>query len=82
MEENDGGFSVTVYYSTFEIVESTDAAKACRQQLAAVAWTYAKNKQREIEPISAQQIKISMDRTVLKGRTSCQADAVVRWKKP
>ncbi len=81
IEENDSGFSITVYYSRFEIVESTDVAKACKQQLAAVATTYARDKQREIEPISEQQIKTSMDRTRLKGRTSCQADAVVSWKK-
>ncbi|MGZ3594642.1 MAG: hypothetical protein ACXVAD_03600 [Syntrophales bacterium] len=82
VEENDSGFSITVYYSRLEVVESTEAAKACKQQLAAVAWTYAKNKQKEIEPITEQQIKISMDRSVVKGRTSCQADAVVSWKKP
>ena len=82
VDENDSGFSITVHYSRFEVVESTDAAKACKQQLAAVAWTYSKNKQKEIEPITEQQIKISMDRTVLKGRTYCQADAVINWKKP
>jgi hypothetical protein len=82
IEENDNGFSIRVYYSRYELVESTDVAKACKQQLAAIAWTYAENKRRAIEPITEQQIRISMDRTALKASTSCQADAVVSWKKP
>jgi hypothetical protein len=82
IEENDNGFSIRVYYSRHELVESTDVAKACKQRLAAIAWTYAENKRRAIEPITEQQIKISMDRTVIKADTSCQADAVISWKRP
>jgi len=82
IEENDNGFSIRVYYSRYELVESTDVARACKQQLAAIAWTYAENKRRAIEPITEQQIRISMDRTVIKADTSCQADAVISWKKP
>lgn len=82
IEEREDGFTITVYYSRYQFIpESTAVATACKGQLTAIAWEYAENKGKEIEPINEQRIRISMGRNGLPGITSCQAHAIANWKK-
>lgn len=81
IEERIDGFSITVYYSRYQFIPESEAvATACKSQLTAIAWEYAENKGKEIEPVNEQRIRISMGRNGLTGITSCQANAIVRWK--
>ncbi len=74
VEDREDGFSITVYYSRYQFIpESSAVATACKNQLTAIAWEYAENKGKEIEPINEQRIRISMGRNGLTGITSCQA---------
>jgi hypothetical protein len=77
----DNGFSVTVYYSRYQFMPESDAvAMACKSQLTAIAWEHAENVGKEIEPVNEQRIRVSMGRNGLSGITSCQANAIVKWK--
>ncbi|MBD3667472.1 MAG: hypothetical protein HUJ16_05895 [Kangiella sp.] len=81
IEKRDDGFAITVYYSRYQFIPESDAvATACKSQLTAIAWEHADNEGRDIEPINEQRIRISMGRNGLTGITSCQANAVAKWK--
>lgn len=81
IEKRDDGFSITVYYSRYQFIPESDAvATACKSQLTAIAWEHADNNGRDIEPVNEQRIRISMGRNGLTGITSCQANAVAKWK--
>jgi len=81
IEKRDDGFAITVYYSRFQFFPESDAvATACKSQLTAIAWEHADNEGNEIEPVNEQRIRISMGRNGVSGITSCQANAVVKWK--
>jgi len=82
IEETEDGFTVTVYYSRYQFwPESPAVATACKSQLTAIAWDQSEKKGKAIEPINEQRIRISMGRNILTGITSCQAHAIVKWKK-
>lgn len=81
IEKRDDGFAITVFYSRYQFIPESDAvATACRSQLTAIAWEHADNEGRKIEPVNEQRIRISMGRNGLTGITSCQANAVAKWK--
>ena len=81
IEKRDDGFAITVYYSRYQFIPESDAvATACKSQLTAIAWEHADNEGRDIEPVNEQRIRISMGRNGLTGITSCQANAVAKWK--
>lgn len=80
IEEREDGFSITVYYSRYQLMpESSAVATACKSQLTAIAWEHADNLGRAIRPINEQRIRISMGRNGLSGITSCQAYALAEW---
>lgn len=81
IEDNDGGFGITVYYSRYQFIpESSAVATACKSALTSIAWEYAEKKGKELDPINEQRIRISMGRNGLSGITSCQAYAVAKYK--
>mgnify|MGYP005751445063 CR=1 FL=1 len=81
IDKRDDGFAITVFYSRYQFVpESSALATACKSQLTAIAWEHADNVGREIEQINEQRIRVSMGRNGLTGITSCQANAIVKWK--
>lgn len=81
IEKRDDGFGVTVYYSRYQFIPESDAvATACKSQLTAIAWEHSDKTGKEIQPVNEQRIRISMGRNGLSGITSCQANAVVKWK--
>ena len=82
IEQREDGFGITVYYSRYQFIPESEAvAIACKSQLTSIAWEYAEKNGKEIEPINEQRIRISMGRNGFTGITSCQAFAVVKWKK-
>ena len=81
VEESDGGFGITVYYSRYQFIPESDAvATACKSQVTAIAWEHAETSGKEIEPVNEQRIRLSMGRNGFSGITSCQANVVVKWK--
>ncbi len=81
-EDRSDGFSLTVYYSRYQFIPESDAvATACKSALMALGWEIAERKGRKIEPINEQRVRISMGRNGVSGITSCQAFAVVEWKR-
>ena len=82
IQEKQDGFGITVYYSRYQFIpESSAVATACKSQLTAIAYDYAYNIGKEIEPINEQRIRISMGRNGFSGITSCQANTIVKYKK-
>ena len=82
VEDRPGGFGLTVYYSRYQFIPESDAvATACKSALTALAWEIAERKGQTIEPVNEQRIRISMGRNGVSGITSCQAFAVVEWKR-
>ncbi len=81
IEEQDGGFGITVFYSRYQFIPESDAvATACKSQLTAIAWEHSDKVGKSIEQVNEQRIRISMGRNGISGITSCQATAVVKWK--
>jgi hypothetical protein len=81
IEKRVEGFAITVFYSRYQFIPESDAvATACKSQLTAIAWEHSDNEGSEIEPVNEQRIRISMGRNGLTGITSCQANAIVKWK--
>ncbi len=82
VKQRNDGFVITVFYSRYQFVPESDAvATACKSQLTAITWEHADNVGKEITPVNEQRIRISMGRNALSGITSCQASAIVKWKK-
>lgn len=82
VEDREGGFSITVYYSRYQFFPESDAlALACKSALTSIAWEVSERRGREIVPVNEQRIRISMGRNGLSGITSCQAFAVAEWKR-
>ena len=50
-----------------------------KSQLTAIAWDYADNGGKQIEPVNEQHIRMSMGLNGLSSIISCQANAVVKW---
>ncbi|CCG40123.1 hypothetical protein [Magnetospirillum molischianum] len=81
IEESPEGFSISIYYSRYQMVPESDAvATACKSQLTSIAWDEADRRGRKIE-LNEQRIRLSMGRNGLTGITSCQALGVARWAK-
>lgn len=82
VEDREGGFSISVYYSRYQFFPESDAvAVACKSALTSIAWEVAERRGRAIVPVNEQRIRISMGRNGLSGITSCQAFAIAEWKK-
>jgi hypothetical protein len=82
IEERSDGFGITVYYSRYQFIpESSAVATACKSALTSIAWEVAEKKGKTVDPINEQRIRLSMGRNGLTGITSCQAFALVSWKK-
>lgn len=80
IENRDNGFAITVFYSRYQFIPESDAiSTACKSQLTSIAWEYADNLGKKINPINEQRIRISMGRNGLTGITSCQANAIAEW---
>ncbi|WP_432460804.1 hypothetical protein [Agarivorans sp. QJM3NY_25] len=81
IEKREDGFGITVFYSRFQFLPESDAvATACKSQLTAIAWEHSDKVGKEIKPINEQRIRISMGRNEFSGITSCQANAIAKWK--
>lgn len=81
VEDRADGFGITIYYSRYQFIPESDAvATACKSALTSIAWEFAEKKEKQIDQINEQRIRISMGRNGLSGVTSCQAYAVVKWK--
>lgn len=81
VNDTASGLAVELRYSRYQFVPETDALlTACRSMLTARTYEEAKNRNRTIEPIDDQQIRVSTGRNIIKGRTSCRAFVEARWK--
>ncbi len=75
------GFGVEVRYSRYQFVPEANALMvACRSLVTARAYDEAKTRDREIEPINEQTIRVSTGRNIIKARTACRAFAEAKWK--
>ena len=75
------GFTVEVRYSRYQFMPEMDALLvACRSLVTSRAYDEAKQRGREIEPISEQTIRVSTGRNIINARTSCRAFAEAKWK--
>lgn len=82
VEERQDGFGLTVYYSRYQFIpESSAVATACKSAVTSLAWEIAEKKGKSIDPVNEQRIRISMGRNGFTGITSCQATAIVDWKR-
>lgn len=76
VDQRSDGFSVSVYYSRYQMIpESSAVAAACRQQALAIAWEVSRKQGRKIQQINEQEVRISMGRNGVTGITSCTASA-------
>lgn len=82
VEDRPDGFFLAVSYSRYQFIpESAAVAAACKQALTATAYDLADKRNRKIEPVNEQRIKLSMGRNGFSGITSCEASAPVTWAK-
>jgi hypothetical protein len=82
IDEKEGGFMVTVFYSRYQFIpESTAVATACKSSLTAIAHEFADSRRKKIKPVDEQRIRISMGRNGFTGITSCSATVPVEFKK-
>ena len=82
VEERSDGFDLTVSYSRYQFIpESSAVATACKSMVTSLAWEIAEKKGKKIEPVNEQRTRISMGRNGLTGVTSCQATAIVEWRR-
>ena len=82
IDEKEGGFSITVYYSRYQFIPESDALiAACKSALTSLAYDHADKIGKKIDPINEQRIKLSMGRNGFTGITSCSATAGVQLSK-
>ncbi|WP_294210554.1 hypothetical protein [uncultured Sphingomonas sp.] len=76
-----GGFTVEARYSRYQFVPETSALiTACRQLGTARAYDEAKRRNREIEPINEQTVRVSTGRNIVTARTACRAFVEAKFK--
>lgn len=76
------GFNVDVRYSRYQMIpESSAVLVACRSIVTARAYEEAKTRDRDIEPINEQTIRVSTGRNGILGLTSCRAFLEAKWSK-
>lgn len=79
--DTPAGFNVEVRYSRYQFMPETGALfAACRSALTARAYEEAKQRNRAIEPINEQEIRVSAGRNIVNARTACRAFVAVRWQ--
>ena len=82
VKDTAAGFSVDVRYHRYQMIPETSAVLvACRSAATARAYEEAKNRNREIEPINEQTVRVSTGRNGLLGMTSCRAFLEATWKR-
>lgn len=80
IEYSDGEFGLSVLYTRYQFIPESDALlAACKQALTSLAYNIAERRDREIEPINEQRIRISIGRNGLTGVTSCSASVPVKY---
>ncbi|MBG80206.1 MAG: hypothetical protein CMJ39_05795 [Phycisphaerae bacterium] len=81
VEDFDGGFTITVYYSRYQFIPESDAVNmAAESQLLALAYEIAASRDREIRQINEQTIKKSMGRNGVSGITSWSGTVKAYYK--
>jgi hypothetical protein len=81
VDDNESGFTVTVYYSRYQFMPESDAlAAAGKSALLNIAYDVAEARGRTIEPINEQRIRMSMGRNGLSGTTSWSGSVKVYFK--
>jgi hypothetical protein len=71
VDEFDGGFSLTIYYSRYQFIPESDAVDAAAEtQLTSLAYEIADRRNKKIQPINEQRIRKSMGRNGVSGITS------------
>ena len=82
VKDAPSGFTVDVRYSRYQFIPETGALiVACRSLATARATAEAKLRNREIEPVTDESIRVSAGRNIVNGRTACRAFVEVRWKR-
>ena len=75
------GFTVEVRYSRYQMIPETSALLvACRQLVMARAYDEAKRRNKQIEPLNEQTVRVSAGRNGVTGRTACRAFVEARWQ--
>ena len=81
VKDTPSGFSVDVRYSRYQFVPETSALLiACRSIVTARVNAEAKLRNREIEAVTDESVRVSAGRNIVTGRTACRAFVEVRWK--
>lgn len=81
VEDTARGFTVDVTYRRYQMIPETSAVlTTCRSTAMARVAEEARNRGREIQPLSEQDVRVSTGRNGLLGFTSCRAFAEAIWK--
>ncbi|MGO4809555.1 hypothetical protein AB4156_08185 [Cupriavidus sp. 2MCAB6] len=76
------GFTLIVNYRYSQfIVRSSSADAACKAALASVANSLAERRQRPIEPVNEQLVKVTTTRSWSGKVAACSASAPIAWKR-
>lgn len=82
VDDDQDGFTISVYYSRYQFVPESDAvAQAGKSALLSTAYDVAEARGRKIQPINEQRIKMSMGRNGLSGITSYSGTVKVYYVK-
>lgn len=82
VEPKTDGFLLSVLYDRYQFIpESSALAVACKSALTTIAYEYADEIGKKIQPVNEQRIKLSMGRNGMSGITSCSASTLVFWEK-
>jgi hypothetical protein len=82
VDDQDDGFTITVYYSRYQFIPESEAvAMAAKSALMSIAYEVSDMRKRPIEQINEQRIKMSMGRNGLSGITSWSGTVRVFYKK-
>lgn len=81
LADTPAGFTVELRYSRYQFVPEAGALlTACRSLVLSRAYDEAKRRERAIEPINEQAVRVSTGRNIVNARTACRAFAEARWK--
>jgi hypothetical protein len=82
IDDEEDGFTITVYYSRYQFIPESDAvAMAAKSALMSIAYETSDKRKRPIEQINEQRIKMSMGRNGFSGITSWSGTVRVFFKK-
>lgn len=81
IEPREGGFTLSAVFAQHQFKPDMSALiTMCKSRLGNIALDHADKQRKKTKPLDDQRIKLSTDRNIMNGISTCKASVPVEWK--